>query len=81
MCLCVQFWFVKNQTVAPCFTHKKTFTLENYTKTVHSYHVTRTQVHIITISHKQSRETNLHSYHVTHTHTHTHNNNKKKKKV
>jgi hypothetical protein len=47
---------------------KKNFTLENYRKSVYSYHVTRTQVHIITISHIQSRETNLQSYHVTHTH-------------
>ena len=47
MCLYVQFWFVKNQTVVqiPHYNHvlhKKNTTLENYTKSVHSYHVTHT---------------------------------------
>ena len=47
MCVCIQFWFVKNQTVVQNahynhVLHKKTFTLKNYTKSIHSCHVTHT---------------------------------------
>jgi len=75
MCLYVQFWFVKNQTVVqiPHYNHvlhkkkhhvrklhKKCTFLSCYTYTLTA------QVYIITMSHIQSTETNLQAYHVTH---------------
>lgn len=80
MCLCFQFWFMKNQTVVqnPHYNHvlhkKKTFALENYTKSVHSY---RVNIH--------PYDTSILYYHITYTQekrtytlimSHTQNNKK-----